>query len=74
MKPTSGSAAQFDHGKLPTSFEVAHRETDVAGAGYGTFFGPEVGDEVLVFRFRGGKVSEGRLYPADQYAVDEFWS
>ena len=32
------------------------------------------GDEVIVFRFRGGKVSEGRLYAADLYAADEFWA
>ncbi len=32
----SGSSTQFDHGKVPTSFEVAHRETDVVPAGIPT--------------------------------------
>ena len=29
MEPTSGSAAKLDHRKVPASFEVAHRETDL---------------------------------------------
>ena len=31
-------------------------------------------DEVLVFRFRGDKVSEAQGYSGDQHAVDQFWS
>ncbi len=31
-------------------------------------------DEVLVFRFRGDKVSEAQGYSGDQYAIDQFWS
>ena len=27
-----------------------------------------------VFHIRDGKAAEGRLYPADLYAYDEFWS
>jgi ketosteroid isomerase-like protein len=30
--------------------------------------------EVLVFRFRGDKVSEAQGYTGDQYAIDQFWS
>ncbi len=31
-------------------------------------------DEILVFRFRGDKVSEAQGYSGDQYATDQFWS
>ena len=29
---------------------------------------------VLIYHFRDGKITEMWSYPADQYAVDEFWS
>jgi hypothetical protein len=29
--------------------------------------------EVLVFRFRGDKVSEAQGYTGDQHAIDQFW-
>jgi hypothetical protein len=31
-------------------------------------------DEVLVFRFRGDKVSGAQGYAGDQHAIDQFWS
>ncbi|MEE8407723.1 MAG: nuclear transport factor 2 family protein [Acidimicrobiia bacterium] len=73
-----GQLGELSAGSLQVTLEdvLANDERTVAlHHATGTSAGKTLDDhEVLVFHFRGDKVSEARAHTENQHAVDQFWS